>query len=75
VATELIQSLQSVERKPFLEALESLAPDERLGIYRSGGFTPGERTLWAANYPEEVPLVNDEFEWIALGLADLDCRE
>ena len=27
---------------------------------------PRERNLWAANHPDEPPLVNGEFEWIAL---------
>jgi hypothetical protein len=61
-----------VGREPFLDALARLTAEERLGIYRSGGFTGHERTLWAARYPEEVPLVNDEYEWIALAMADLD---
>jgi hypothetical protein len=55
----------------FLEVLETMSPTERLAAYRSRGFTPHERSLWAANYPEEVPLVNGEYEWIALSLADL----
>jgi hypothetical protein len=56
----------------FLEVLHRMSPAERLAAYRHGGFTPHERSLWAARYAEEVPMVNDEFEWIALSLADLD---
>jgi hypothetical protein len=73
VATEIIIPPARTEpRATFLQALEAMGADRRLAIYRSGGFTGAERTLWAANYPEEVPLVNDEFEWIALAMADLD---
>jgi hypothetical protein len=72
MATHLIASPQSVDRQSVLAAIAKLDPGGRLAIYRSGGFTRRECTFWAANYPEEVPLVNDEFEWIALGLADLD---
>ena len=56
----------------FLEVLQRMTPAERLAAYRSSGFTPHERSLWAVNYAEEVPLVNDEYEWIALTLADVD---
>jgi hypothetical protein len=73
VATEIIIPPVQVEHgRSFLQALEAMGAERRLAIYRSGGFTGAERTLWAANYPEEVPLVNDEFEWIALAMADLD---
>jgi hypothetical protein len=68
----IIASPPRVGGEPFPEALARLSPDERLAIYRSGGFTGAERTLWAARYPQEVPLVNDEIEWIALAMADLD---
>jgi hypothetical protein len=44
----------------------------RLLASRDGTFSHAERALWAAHYPEEVPLVNGEIEWIALSLADLD---
>lgn len=29
-------------------------------------FSAWERQVWAGNFPEEVPLVNGEVEWIAL---------
>jgi hypothetical protein len=33
----------------------------------------GYSTLrWATRYPEKVPLVNGEFEWIACNMADID---
>jgi hypothetical protein len=66
MATQFIPSPRFLGRESFLDALARLAPDERLAIYRSGGFTHRECALWAADYPDEVPLVNDEFEWIAL---------
>jgi hypothetical protein len=49
----------------FLEVLHQMSPEERLA-YRAGAFTRRERTIWAGNYPQEVPLVNGEYEWIAL---------
>ncbi len=56
----------------FLARLESMSPRQRLRAARGGEFSRSERALWAATYPDEVPLVNGELEWIALGLADLD---
>lgn len=73
MATRLLDTqTRSGSRRSFLLTLGSLDPATRQGIYRSGGFTPSERNLWACHYPEEVPIVNGEFEWIALSMADLD---
>lgn len=30
-----------------------------------------ERTIWACRYPEEVPIVDGEVQWIALRMAGL----
>jgi hypothetical protein len=56
----------------FLEILAQMTSAERISASRHGGFTRRERSIWAARYSDEVPLVNGEFEWIASGLADLD---
>lgn len=56
----------------FVAVLRRMSAEERIRASRHGGFNRWERWVWAARYPEEVPLVNDEFEWIALNLADLD---
>ena len=55
-----------------LQRLERMTPAERLAAYRSGQLNSSERALWARTFPNEVPVVNGEVEWIALGLADLD---
>jgi hypothetical protein len=49
-----------------LSRLEGMSRGERLRAYRAGRLSRAERTAWAAVYPEEVPLVNGELEWIAL---------
>jgi hypothetical protein len=74
VATRTIQPIEIEADAPvsFVDVLHRMDPQERLGAYRAGAFTRRERTIWAANYPEEVPLVNGELEWIALSMADLD---
>jgi len=59
-------------RTAFLTRIASMSSKQRLDAARSGSFDRSQRALWALAYPEEVPLVNGEVEWIALGLADLD---
>ncbi len=56
----------------FASVLRRMTPAERISASRHGGFTRWERWVWAARYPDEVPLVNGEVEWIACNMADLD---
>lgn len=44
--------------------------EDRLELYRSAGFTWHELSTAAALYPELMPKLNDEWEWVALTLAD-----
>lgn len=52
--------------------IDALGPARRLELYRGGELTRQECVIWAGRYPEEIPLINGEIEWIALSLADLD---
>lgn len=54
------------EEPGFSEILERMTSPERLRAYRSGAFTRREVSIWTARHPEEVPIVNGEFEWVAL---------
>ena len=72
MATDTITGAALEPPLRFAQVLARMSPEERLAAYRAGALTRAERGVWAASYPQEVPLVNDEFEWIALGLADLD---
>lgn len=72
MATRTIEVAAGEAQVSFLEVLGRMSPEERLGAYRAGGFTRRECFLWGARYPEEVPLLNDEYEWIALTMADFD---
>lgn len=58
--------------RDFLLRLSDLTRERRLASYRAGLFTRHQLSLWATNFPQEIPLVNGELPWIALGLADLD---
>jgi hypothetical protein len=63
---------RSDEPLDFPDLLDRMTPAERLRAYRCGTFSAHECTIWAARFPEEAPLLNGEFEWIARSLADLD---
>lgn len=66
-------SVDAPERlKGFLADLAHMSVEERVRAARHGSFDRWERTVWAARFPEQVPLINGEFEWIALAMADLD---
>jgi hypothetical protein len=51
-----------------IERLELMSAEERLRAYRSGALTRAERAAWAASFPEEPPLLNDELAWIVVDL-------
>jgi hypothetical protein len=46
--------------------------EDRVQLYRMGVFTPHELSSAAALYPDLMPVLNGEWEWIAITLADLD---
>jgi len=54
------------------EQIDRLGPAARLSLYRSRELTREECVIWAARFPDEVPLLNGELPWIALTMADLD---
>jgi hypothetical protein len=56
-------------RKAFLARLDWMSPEERLRAARYE-FDREQRSIWVGRYPEEVPTVDGEVEWIALRLAD-----
>ena len=51
----------------FLSELDRMSAEERIRASRYS-MTLHERNVYAARYPDEVPLVNGELEWIALTL-------
>lgn len=52
--------------------LARMRPGERRAAYERGELSHRQCYLWAAGWPHEVPIVNGEFEFIALLLADHD---
>ena len=55
----------------FLARLDGMTSEERIRASRYS-FNRWERQIWAQHYPEEVPLVNGEVEWITMRQVDLD---
>jgi hypothetical protein len=54
-----------VEREARLEAMWRMTPNERIAAMRRGDLSMEQCCAWAARYPRQVPLINDEFEFIA----------
>lgn len=52
--------------------LARMSFEERVRAYRNGVFTAHELSIAAAREPERMPILNGEFEHIAISLADLD---
>ena len=52
--------------------LNALGASGRLARYERGELSLADLSVWAARFPDEAPLVNGEFAWIGLTLADLD---
>jgi hypothetical protein len=52
--------------------LAAMSYEERVRAYRSGALTAHELAVAAGRLPEQMPLLNGEFEWIAIGLVDLE---
>ena len=60
---QTIKKLQA--RRERLEALWRMTPDQRVLEMRRGKLSLEQCAAWAARYPEQVPLVNGEFEYLA----------
>ncbi len=55
----------------FVDRLARMTTEERIRASRYS-FDHWELSVWSARYPDEVPRVNGEYEWIALTLADAE---
>ena len=60
------RDVQEAERviDRFIGELKRMTRAERIRASRYS-FNRWERWVWSARYPDEVPLVNGELEWIA----------
>jgi len=51
-------------RRARLRSLWELTPSERVTAMRCGELTLEQCAAWAALYPEQVPLIDGEFEYL-----------
>jgi len=52
-------------REERLRRLWRMTPTQRVAAMRRGELTLEQCSAWAARHPEQVPLLNGEFEYIA----------
>jgi hypothetical protein len=52
-------------REARLRELWEMTPNERVAAMRRGELTLEQCSAWAARFPEQVPLLNGEFEYLA----------
>ncbi len=52
-------------RKARLDAMWRMSPEQRITAMRNGKLSLEQCAAWAARYPEQVPLINGEFEYLA----------
>jgi len=67
------ESLQRVERARAgrLRSLWQMSAAERIAAMRRGELTYEQLAAWSARYPDQVPRVHGEFEWIASKLPEV----
>jgi hypothetical protein len=63
--------LQHDHQRPA-DRIAWMSAEGRRYSYEEGELTRAELFAWAALFPDEVPLINGEFPWIAATLADLE---
>ncbi|MGA2164108.1 MAG: hypothetical protein ABSH36_06520 [Solirubrobacteraceae bacterium] len=53
-------------RDARLRALWQMTPAQRVAAMRRGELSLEQCSAWAARYPEQVPIVNGEFEYLVM---------
>lgn len=53
-------------RRARLRAMWQMTVAQRIAAMRRGELTLEQCSAWAARHPEQVPLLNGEFEYIAM---------
>jgi hypothetical protein len=60
----------STEREARLEAIWRMTPNERIAAMRRGDLSMEQCCAWAARHPDQVPLINGEWEFLAAYLPE-----
>jgi hypothetical protein len=53
------------ERDARLRSLWQLSVPQRIAAMRRGELTYEQLAAWTARHPDQVPMLNGEFEWIS----------
>ncbi len=59
-------------RKEQLQQLWAMTVSERVSAMRAGALSRDQLFAWVARWPDQCPVVNGEWEFIAATMADLD---
>ena len=68
VSTTFSEQLVAAERARHarLRRVWQMSPEQRVAAMRRGELTVEQLAAWSARHPEQVPMLNGEFEWIAI---------
>ena len=55
-----------VTREEQLEELWAMSPAERVRAMRDGRLSLFQLARWSSRHPEQVPLLEGEFEWLTI---------
>lgn len=58
-------------RAERLRPMWEMSPAQRVAAMRSGGLTYEQLAAWSARHPEQIPMLNGEFEWIAAKMPEV----
>ena len=67
-ATTFNEHLARLERarQGRLRSLWQMNVEQRIAAMRRGDLTREQLAAWSARHPDQVPMLNGEFEWIAI---------
>ncbi|HLB21344.1 MAG TPA: hypothetical protein VK605_04505 [Solirubrobacteraceae bacterium] len=72
----LDNALQNIDaRRARLRSLWAMTPAQRIAAMRRGELSLDQCCAWAARHPEQVPLLNGEFEYLAAYMPEVCERE
>jgi len=68
VPTTFDEQLVAAERARHarLRRVWQMSPAQRVAAMRRGELTVEQLAAWSARHPEQLPMLNGEFEWIAI---------
>lgn len=74
--TTFQEQLAAAERARHarLRRLWQMPPEQRVAAMRRGELTLEQLAAWSARHPEQVPMLNGEFEWIAIRTPEVCLR-